>query len=174
MPRSGESKKNGARESRRDPQNIQASLFHLIQADHDAIETLLAELQLADSTNIDGTLSKLSRLEDELLVHLEGEERFLYTALEQHEETTRKVLESYEEHLLAKTIITSFNSIALDDKRWFAKLAVLKKLFAVHLEEEKDLIRSAKRLLTEKQLEGITQQFLELKRRGKGAEVPIR
>lgn len=148
------------------PKLIGLSLFELLTQDHDRVMLLFSRLENEDKHDINVALKLFTQIEEELKVHLEGEERFFYTALESHEEVTEKILQSYEEHLIIKTIMGAFNSLALDDQRWRAKLKVLKELVEIHIKQEEELLAAARALLDKDQVREITEQFCELKKRG--------
>jgi hemerythrin-like domain-containing protein len=105
-----------------------------------------------------------------LLSHLEAEERFFYTALEPHDRARHLVLVGFEDHQVARIVIGNFNSLAVDDERWPAKLKVLSELTRRHVdEEEHELFDVAKKVLRDDQFLGITARIQEHKRESKQA-----
>jgi hemerythrin-like domain-containing protein len=152
----------------------EADLFDLLRHDHAKARDLFARIDKTSKKEIETRQEAFSNLEQELLIHMEAEERFLYTALEQHLESREKALEKYEEHLVARTIIGAFISLAVDDERWAAKLKVLRELIGRHMdEEERELFKVASQVLNREQLQGISAKVQELKRearKGQGKE----
>lgn len=152
------------------------TIFDLLKQDHEKIRYLFDKMQKIDRKE-SGALHKLfSRIEEELEVHMEGEERFFYPKLEQHKEAREKVLESYEEHQVAKTLLGTFNSLAVDDERWRAKLSVLNEVVEHHMqEEERELFKMARAMLKKEQVQEIAVQFqhhkLEGRKPSRGASV---
>lgn len=144
------------------------NIIDLLKQDHEKARYLFDKLQKSGRRET-ATLQKLfSQLEEELQIHMEGEERFFYTALEQHEEAREKVLEAYEEHQVAKTLLGTFNSLAVDDERWGAKLRVLNEVIEHHLqEEEKEIFKLARKELERNQLIEMAVQFMHHKREGR-------
>ena len=146
----------------------EADLFDLLRQDHAKARDLFARIEKTSKKELGTRQEAFSDLEQELLIHMEAEERFLYTALEQHLESREKVLENYEEHLVARTIIGAFISLAVDDERWAAKLKVLWELISRHMdEEEHELFKVASQVLDREQLQGISAKVQELKREAK-------
>jgi hemerythrin-like domain-containing protein len=140
-------------------------LFDLLRKDHEELRDLFKKIAKSSNKDIDTRQVLFAQLERELLNHMEAEERFFYTALEQEEESRPRVLESYEEHLVARTIIGTFTSLAVDDERWPAKLKVLSRLFRQHADdEEHDLFKLAKKFLGNGQFQEIVARVQELRR----------
>jgi iron-sulfur cluster repair protein YtfE (RIC family) len=144
------------------------NIIDLLKQDHERARYLFDKLQKSGRREI-ATLEKLfTQLEEELEIHMEGEERFFYTALEQHDEAREKVLESYEEHQVAKTLLGAFNSLAVDDERWGAKLKVLQQVVEHHLqEEEREVFKLARKALDKRQMQEMAVQFQRHKREGR-------
>lgn len=146
-------------------------LLGMLRRDHDTIRTLFLRIQQCDSAQVGVLKEMFTVLEQELLFHLEAEERFFFTALEQHEETRSETLRCYEEHLVMRTLIATFTSLAVDDQRWPAKLKVLDYLVRHHLEqEEKVLFESARRLLNDEGLGQIERKIEVLRHDPRVAE----
>lgn len=140
-------------------------LFGLLRQDHEMVRELLKRIEKSSSGQVELRQELFSKLEHELLVHMEAEERFFYTALEQHDESREGALESYEEHQVTKSIIGAFNGLAVDDARWPAKLRVLGQLVRRHEdEEEHKLFKVAKKVLGNDQLQGIAARVQDLRR----------
>jgi hemerythrin-like domain-containing protein len=147
-----------------------ALLFDLLRQDHEKIRDLLKKIEKSTSTQVEIRKEFFTTLEQELLIHMEAEERFFYTALEQHDESRARALISYEEHQVVRTIIGAFNGLAVDDERWPAKLKVLSQQIRQHAdEEEHELFKMAKKVLDNDQFQGIVAKVLELKRESKNA-----
>jgi len=139
-------------------------LYDILRRDHEEIRLLFTTLEKSASTQVDVRQDYFARLEQELLVHMEAEERFYYTALEQHDVARPQVLQGYEEHQVARIVIGAFNSLAVDDERWPAKLKVLKHLVQQHMdEEESELFTLTKKLLGNERLQEIAEKVQGLR-----------
>jgi len=144
------------------------NIIDLIKQDHEKARSMFEKLEKSGKKDT-ATLQKLfTQLEEELEIHMEGEERFLYPSLEQHEEARDKVLEGYEEHQVAKTLLGTFKSLAVDDERWKAKLSVLNEVVEHHMnEEERDVFKLVKKAFNKSELEEMALQFMQHKREGR-------
>jgi hypothetical protein len=147
--------------------SAERNIFDLLKQDHEKVRYLFDRLE--KSRKETANLEKLfAELEEELQVHMDGEERFFYSTLEQHEEARSKVLEGYEEHMVAKTMLGTFKSLAVDDERWPAKLKVLHEMIEHHLkEEETEVFKVARKVLERNQTLEMAVQFMRHKREGR-------
>lgn len=146
------------------------NIIDLIKQDHEKARSLFEKIENSGKRDVAALQKLFSQLEEELEVHMEGEERFMYSALEQHDEAREKVLESYEEHQVAKTLLGTFKSLAVDDERWKAKVSVLNEVVEHHMkEEEREVFKLAKKSFSKSQLEEMALQFLQHKREGRKA-----
>ncbi|MCM0080740.1 hemerythrin domain-containing protein [Geomonas sp. Red32] len=144
------------------------NILDLLKQDHEKTRYLFDRIEKS-GRNATASLQKLyAELEEEISLHLEGEERFFYTALEKHEEAREKVLESYEEHEVVKTMIGTFKGLAVDDERWGAKLKVLHEIVEHHLkEEESEVFKLARKALEKNEMVEIAVNFMRSKREGR-------
>jgi len=142
-----------------------SELFDMLRQDHEKVRELFKRIAKSTGAQVALRQELFARLERELLLQMEAEERFFYTALEKHEQARARVLEAYEEHQVARIVIGAFNSLAVDDERWPAKLKVLCQLFRLHAdEEEHELFKLAKKVLDDGLFPGIVAKIRELKR----------
>lgn len=148
--------------------SAELTIFDVLKQDHEKARYLFDKAQKAGRKEI-STLQKLfAQLEEELEVHMEGEERFFYSVLEQNEEMRDKVLQAFEEHQVAKTMLGTFQALAVDDERWTAKLQVLNEIVEHHMqEEEREVFKLARKALGKEQQHEIALQFQRNKREGR-------
>jgi iron-sulfur cluster repair protein YtfE (RIC family) len=154
--------------AQKSPSHEERNIIDLLKQDHEKVRYLFDKLQKSGRKEV-ATLQKLfTQLDEELEIHMEGEERFFYASLEQHDEARNKVLEGYEEHQVAKTMLGTFKSLAVDDERWRAKLNVLHEVVEHHLqEEEKEIFKLARKALDKNQMQEMAVQFQRHKREGR-------
>lgn len=149
----------------------QQDAIALLKADHKAVKALF---KAADELS-DRATAQLKRLGDqichELTVHAEIEERIFYPAVKErsqrgHKEERELVLESYEEHALAKKVIGELEPLQPNDESYRAKLNVLHELIDEHVkEEERGLFPAARELMDEDELTEIGSRLQEMKER---------
>jgi iron-sulfur cluster repair protein YtfE (RIC family) len=144
------------------------TIFDLLKQDHEKVRYLFDKMGKSGKKELAALQKLFSQLDDELAIHMEGEERFFYPVLEQNEECREKVLEAFEEHQVTKTMIGTFNSLAVDDERWMAKVRVLNEIVEHHLqEEERELFKLARKALDKGKQQEIALQFQRHKREGR-------
>jgi iron-sulfur cluster repair protein YtfE (RIC family) len=108
----------------------------LLKTDHRRFEKLLEEGEKSTERASKGRRELLETLIAELNVHEAIEEQVLYPALEPHAEAREVVLESFEEHHVADTILKELKETRADAETWGAKFKVLKENIAHHISEE--------------------------------------
>jgi iron-sulfur cluster repair protein YtfE (RIC family) len=108
----------------------------LLKEDHRRIRALLDEgEETTDRARVTRT-EIFEKLSLELRVHERREEEVLYPALRKHAEAKAIVLEGYEEHHVADSILGELAETEVTDERWAAKFKVLKESLEHHIEEE--------------------------------------
>jgi len=147
---------------------MELTIFDVLKQDHEKARYLFDKAEKSGRKDVASLQKLFSQLEEELEVHMEGEERFFYSALEQNDELREKVLESYEEHQVAKTLIATFQALAVDDERWAAKMKVLNEVVEHHMqEEEREIFKMARKALGKEQQHEMALQFQRNKREGR-------
>ena len=147
---------------------MEMTIFDLLKQDHEKVRYLFDKIEKSGRKERASLQKLFSQIQEELEVHMEGEERFFYPALEQHDEAREQVLESYEEHQVARAMIGTFNSLAVDDERWGAKLSVLYEIVEHHMqEEEREVFKIARKALNKEQIQPMAMQFQQHKREGR-------
>jgi hypothetical protein len=134
-------------------------IFQLLKKDHQEAKDLFKKIESGkgDKTAL------FSELRQELMVHMEGEEKLFYPLLKKNDETREITEEGIEEHKEAKKIIKEIQSLK-GDEQWQSKLQELKQAVEHHVEEEEhELFEKAKHVLSKEQATQIGQQFQQEK-----------
>ncbi|QWV93479.1 hemerythrin domain-containing protein [Geomonas oryzisoli] len=148
--------------------HAEMTIFDVLKQDHEKARYLFDKAEKAGRKEISSLQKLFSQLQEELELHMEGEERFFYSVLEQNEEMRDKVLQAFEEHQVTKTMLGTFQSLAVDDERWVAKLKVLSEIVEHHMqEEEKEIFKLARKALGKEQQHEIALAFQRSKREGR-------
>jgi hemerythrin superfamily protein len=147
----------------------------LLKADHKKVKGLFAEVE--DTS--ERAKAQLQRLGDEicaeLTVHTQVEEQIFYPAVQErtkrgHKEEKDMVLEAYEEHAAAKTVIADVQATDPGDESYKPKIKTLSELIDHHVkEEETELFPAVKELFPEDELVELGARMAELKARLQGA-----
>lgn len=142
------------------------NIYQLLKKDHSKVKSLFKEIKGKSKGEKRPIEDVFLEIEDELTMHIEGEEKVFYSALEQDEGAREMILKSYEEHNLAKTMLKDMGSLSKDDERWSAKLSVLKEVVEHHIKEEEDeVFKLARKCLNKNQVQDIANRFEEEKKK---------
>ncbi len=124
--------------------------IEMLVAQHRRMETMLKDLLDAEPA---ARRSMFARAADELMSHVLVEEEVFYPAVKA-ERTEDILLESLEEHLSLKRVLSDLVDLPIDDAHFEPKLHVLEEQTRHHhKEEEEHLFPKVKKLLTDERLE---------------------
>jgi hypothetical protein len=144
--------------------------FNLLKTDHEKVAGILASIEETTERAVKGREELFTRLKEELDLHAKIEEEIFYPALEDAEETREITLEAYEEHRLVKQLLAELESEPKDTEEWTAKFTVLKENIEHHVEEEEgEMFKKARRVLSEEEAETLGNQLQEAKRKNRAA-----
>jgi len=131
--------------------------IELLKSQHREVAKLFAKAEKAKSPADKGEL--FDQIADKLAVHAAIEEHHFYPAVKA-KRTEDILLESLEEHLGIKRVITDLMDTDADDETFSAKLKVLQEQVEHHVEEEEtDLFPKVSKLFDKEQLEAIGQEM---------------
>lgn len=137
-------------------------LYQLLKDDHEKVAGLMKMVVEKESQPREDLFAQI---EKELHDHMEGEENYLYPALEDDEESREHVLEAYEEHHVVKTVLDELGGTSPEDETWLPKMKVLRELVEHHVEEEeKTIFKLARKQLSDEEADDICEQIVESKR----------
>jgi hemerythrin-like domain-containing protein len=138
--------------------------IEMLERDHRRLEALFKK---GEATTTRGTRVRrelLDALTAALAVHERIEEKVLYPALKRHADAREIVLEGYQEHHVADVLVRELHRMPPTDERWGAKLKVLKENIEHHIEEEEgDMFKTARSVLTRAQLDALGRQMEAMK-----------
>lgn len=136
----------------------QDSIYNILKEEHKEVQKLFKQILDSESFQAD----VFSQINQALMAHMQGEEKHFYPRLESADETHELTLEAIEEHNAAKQLQST---IADSDKEvQFAKTQVLSEMIDHHIEdEEKELFKAAKKVLSKEDEMEIGRLFLEEK-----------
>lgn len=142
--------------------------FELLKNDHQKVSDLFKRIETASGK---AKVGIFDQIKNELEVHMHIEESIFYPALKNAEATRDVTLEAYEEHRVVKDLLAELAAAKPSDQ-WDAKLTVLKENVEHHVEEEEDeLFKKAKDVLSAEETESLGDQMAAEKER-LGAPVP--
>ncbi|MCY1016249.1 hemerythrin domain-containing protein [Pyxidicoccus sp. MSG2] len=138
----------------------------LLKQQHDEVKKLFKKYEkLADHAD-EKRQELFEAIADRLGAHASIEEQYFYPAAKA-EDTEDLLREAVEEHLSVKRIIADLLEMESSDEEFDAKMQVLQEQIEHHVEEEEtDLFKKVRRLLSKEQLEDLgvqmQQEFEEL------------
>ncbi len=102
----------------------------------------------------------ISQTASAALNHFNGEEKLVFPQFESLPETRRLTFALFEEHGVARKLISDLESGSLDADRWLAKVKVLDDLINAHFKDEEDVVfPKAQELLNAQALEDIGRRY---------------
>jgi hypothetical protein len=144
--------------------------FELLKKDHEKVSGIFEKLEPTTERGVKTREELFAQLKQELEIHTQIEEQFLYPALKQAQETHDITLEAYEEHHVIKELLAELDALAKDDETWGAKLTVLKENVEHHVEEEEgEMFSGARDVLSSEQIEELGARMEAAKREQKKA-----
>jgi hemerythrin superfamily protein len=148
-------------EMRKEQEKLQdnATIYDILKLEHKDVKKLFKQIVDGGRYQDDVYL----QIKTALNLHMAGEEKLLYPRLENSPETRSLVLEAYEEHDLGKKVINDIDNSSGDDAK-LAKVKVLMETIDMHIkEEEDDLFKKAKKVLSDDDEREIARQFINEK-----------
>ncbi len=133
----------------------------LLEKQHRKVEAIFAKLE--DKQTAKREL--VEELADNLAAHQVIEEKIFYPAVKKalDDDGRMQVLESFEEHALAKVALMRLLATALDEEPFQARVTALKELIEHHVgEEEEDLFPDVEDVIDEEELALMGTQMSEL------------
>jgi hemerythrin superfamily protein len=141
-------------------ENVEANAIDMLEGQHREVEDLFAKLEKADRGERKQKLFTL--IADKLAVHASIEEEAFYPAVKA-KRTEDILLESLEEHLGIKRVLSDLIDLDASDATFDAKDKVLQEQVEHHVEEEEDdLFPKVKKIFDEETLVAIAQQMAML------------
>jgi hypothetical protein len=125
-----------------------------LKNDHEKVSSIFEKLE-ETTEGAEKTREELfTQLKQELDVHAHIEETIFYPVLKKSEETRDITMEGIQEHHVVKLLLRELDAMGVGTETWTAKLKVLKENVEHHVEEEEDdMFKSAREVLSKEQLE---------------------
>ncbi len=145
-------------------------VLDLLIQDHRDVAELFKEVE-ALGPRADASRAKLfAQIDDALTLHTKVEERLFYPELKARAQARSEeldlVLEAYEEHAVAKTLLKELEKLDPSDETYRAKLSVLVESVKHHVkEEEGELFPTARKFLSRDEREEIGEHVVAMKER---------
>jgi hemerythrin-like domain-containing protein len=137
--------------------------FNLLKTDHRKVEDLFSQLESASGQ---AKMRVFEQIKTELELHTHIEETIFYPALEEPKQTHELTLEAYEEHDVVKKLLQELSRAKSPTEEWEAQAKVLQENVEHHVEEEEnELFKKAKAVLSRDEIETLGEQMENEKER---------
>lgn len=140
----------------------------LLKEDHAKVRALLASLEKSTDGKPERRATLLQKIERELEIHTTIEEEIFYPAYRdkaEAKEDRKLYFEAHEEHGVVKLYLPEMHQGGLAGEKFAAKAKVLKELVEHHAkEEEKEMFKSARKLLSKDELRDLGARMATRKR----------
>lgn len=135
------------------------NIFEALREDHDIQRSLLNEL-VETSGDTANRKYLFEKLKQELEIHADAEERFLYIPLIKHDSTQEKARHSIAEHHEIDELIARLEETDFDSTGWLTIAKSLKHKVEHHLvEEEREVFQMAGKALSEKEKRTLAEEY---------------
>ena len=142
------------------------NVFELLKKDHREVEGIFAKLEETTERAEKTRAELFAKLKQELDIHARVEETIYYPTIKRAAETRAITLEGFEEHHVIKVLLEELAGMEPTTEQWTAKLKVLKETVEHHVEEEEgEMFKSTREVLTREQLEALGAEMEEEKKR---------
>src|SRR5688572_9578681 len=135
--------------------------LELLRSQHTEVEELIEQIENTDDA--DQKRALFVEFADKLAAHSTIEEKLFYPSV-MDEKTRELLVESVEEHLSVKRLLTDMMALDVEDEHFDAKLSVIKEQIRHHAhdEEEDMLFPKVKRLMSAEQRAGLGNEMLAM------------
>ncbi|HEY9404364.1 MAG TPA: hemerythrin domain-containing protein [Pyrinomonadaceae bacterium] len=126
----------------------------LLKTDHEKVSGIFEKLEETTESAEKTREELFTKLKQELDLHAHIEETIFYPVLKKSDETRDITMEGIQEHHVVKVLLRELDAMTVGSETWTAKLKVLKENVEHHVEEEEDdMFKSAREVLSTEQLE---------------------
>ena len=140
--------------------------IELLKEDHKKVSGIFAQLEETTERAEKTRTELFTKLKQELDVHAHIEETIFYPSIKREAETREITLEGFEEHKVIKNLLADIEQADPTTEQWTAKLKVLKENVEHHVEEEEgEMFKGAREVLTAQQIEEMGARMEEEKKR---------
>jgi hemerythrin superfamily protein len=141
------------------------TIFEILKLDHEKVSALFKQINSTTDRNIEKRESLFEKLQSELTAHAAAEEKAVYSPLKMKDKIHEDILEAYEEHHLADTVLDEIADLSPTDETWKAKMTVLKEMFEHHVKEEESvLFKEMKTYCSKEELVRMAEDFTSFKK----------
>ncbi len=143
-------------------------IYEVLKKDHQKLQNIMDEIdETANQPAAEqesGRSKLLGTMKNILLAHAKTEEAIFYKSIIDQPATHDLTMEALEEHKQAERLLLELEDLAPGDERWMSKFKTLRAGIEHHIEEEeKEMFKKAKKVLTKDEAEEMGSEFKDLK-----------
>ncbi len=116
------------------------SLVDMIRSEHEEFMKMLAQLSDSGIEDVDVRIEVFPDLQMRVDIHAKAEERTLYHALREEDDTKELALEAIEHHRVARVLMVELRNIRVDDELWLPKMRMIRSVLEGHFIFEEEVI----------------------------------
>lgn len=132
------------------------NIVEILKNEHNLVRSNLKKVLDGNTVNQE----VISQTASAALNHFNGEEKLVFPKFENMPETRRLTFALYEEHGVARKLISDLESSPMDADRWLAKVKVLDDLVNAHFKDEEEVVfPKALEMLNTQALEDIGRRY---------------
>jgi hemerythrin superfamily protein len=141
-------------------------IFQILKKDHQTVKELFKKLEATGPRAAKSREKLFSQLKNDLEAHTHGEEETFYSALKEHTEMQDNIEEAMDEHETVASLLEELEELDQESEEWSSKLAEIKKNVLHHVkEEEGEIFKKARNVLTKEQLQTLGKEFQNAKKK---------
>ncbi|WP_454063734.1 hemerythrin domain-containing protein [Candidatus Nitrospira salsa] len=139
-------------------------IFQVLKKDHQEVKELFKKIKETGPRAAKSREKLFAQLKGDLEAHSYGEENVFYPRLKEHAEMEDLAEEAVEEHNGVADLLGELEDMDHESDEWNTKLAELKKNVEHHVkEEEGEIFKKAKSILSKEEAQALAQEFQESK-----------
>lgn len=140
-------------------------IYNYLKKDHKLVEELMRKI--ISTISLDKRKDYFDEMKKELLLHAETEHQTFYQALRDNgdDELKEKIKHADKEHSEVEEYLSKITRMSVEGEKWLEQFGELKHAVDHHVEEEeKEIFKMAKEILSDEQAEKLAKEMAELKK----------
>lgn len=140
--------------------------FELLSKDHREVDQLFEKIEKTDNRGTNHREELFQKLQQELELHTQVEEKLLYPEMQQHAATKALAGEALQEHGEVKQMLQEIGRLSADDDQWSEMVNELKMAVQHHVrEEEGQMFPAARQELDQSRIDELGRQIEQMKQK---------
>ncbi len=139
-------------------------IYDQLKRDHEKLKSMMNRLEATTGRAVKTRMELLQELKTLLLAHTKAEEAVFYRTILSDDSTCDQALESLDEHKSAEAALAEIEDTDPKSDAWLQRFKFFKRSLEHHFEEEeKDLFKKARKIVSRDEAEELGDIFQELR-----------